>query len=218
MGRSAESGPTTAPSERHGSLVSWRPTIAWWRARASGSGKRRCVMHHTSKKPTRGFAVNHLPSSRRVTALPSGVSPTTCRACGRRPRPPRKLVKRSSACGVSRALGRCTATRSRLTSRDTGPGGGESRHRVMRPVARYAQWSTYPRLLARIETLRHDGMRVAQMAEHRKRAGFYPPTRRDHFNGGMIARLLRRRGRHGPRPRAMGAAGVLEPHEYWRSD
>ena len=97
-------------------------------------------------------------------------------------------------------------------------GGGESRHRVMRPVARYAQWSTYPRLLARIETLRHDGMRVAQIAEPRNRAGFYPPKRRDHFTGGMIARLLRRRGLHGPRPRAMGEAGVLEPHEYWLSD
>ena len=97
-------------------------------------------------------------------------------------------------------------------------GGGESRQRVMRPVARYAQWSTYPRLLARIETLRHDGMRVAQMAEQLKRAGCYPPTRRDQFNGGMSARVRSRRGRHGPRPRAMGAAGVLEPHEYWRSD
>ena len=97
-------------------------------------------------------------------------------------------------------------------------GGGESRQRGMRPVARYEQLSTYPRLLARIETLRHDGMSVEQIAAHLNRAGFYPPKRRDHFNGGMIARLLRRRGRHGPRPRAMGAAGVLEPHEYWLSD
>ena len=97
-------------------------------------------------------------------------------------------------------------------------GGGESHHRVMRPVARYEQWSTDPRRLARLDMLRHDGMSFEQIAEHRNRAGCYPPKRRDHFNGGRIARLLRRRGLHGPRPRAMGAAGVLEPHEYWLSD
>jgi Recombinase len=97
-------------------------------------------------------------------------------------------------------------------------GGVESQHRVSRPVARYEQWSTYPRLLARIDTLRHDGMNFEQIAGHLNGAGFYPPKRRDHFNGGTIARLLSRRGLHGPRPRAMGQAGVLEPHEYWLSD
>jgi hypothetical protein len=30
--------------------------------------------------------------------------------------------------------------------------------------------------------------------------------------------LLSRRGLHGPRPRTMVKAGVLEPHEYWLSD
>jgi hypothetical protein len=97
-------------------------------------------------------------------------------------------------------------------------GGVESQHRVSRPVARYEQLSTYPRLLARIDTLRHDGMNFEQIAGHLNGAGFYPPKRRDHFNGGTIARLLSRRGLHGPRPRAMGQAGVLEPHEYWLSD
>lgn len=97
-------------------------------------------------------------------------------------------------------------------------GGVESRHWVIRPVARYEQLSTYPRLLARIDTLRHDGMSFEQIAEHLNREGFYPPKRSDHFNGGMIARLLSRRGLYGPRPRAMGEAGVLEPYEYWLSD
>jgi DNA invertase Pin-like site-specific DNA recombinase len=97
-------------------------------------------------------------------------------------------------------------------------GGVESQHRVSRPVARYEQLSTYPRLLARIDTLRHDGMNFEQIAEHLNCAGFYPPKRSDHFNGGTIARLLSRRGLHGPRPRAMREAGVLEPHEYWLSD
>ena len=97
-------------------------------------------------------------------------------------------------------------------------GGGESHHRVMRPVARYEQLSTYPRLLARIDTLRHDGMSFEQIAEHLNREGVYPPKRSDQFNGGMMARLLSRRGLHGPRPRAMVEASVLEPHEYWLSD
>jgi len=96
--------------------------------------------------------------------------------------------------------------------------GVESHHRVMRPVARYEQLSTYPRLLARIDTLRHDGMSFEQIAEHLNREGVYPPKRSDQFNGGMMARLLSRRGRHGPRPRAMVEASVLEPHEYWLSD
>jgi len=97
-------------------------------------------------------------------------------------------------------------------------GGVESQHRVIRPVARYEQLSTYPRLLAQIETLRHDGRGFEQIAEHLNRAGFAPPKRADQFNGGMIARLLSHRGLHGPRPRAMVETGVLEPHEYWLSD
>ena len=97
-------------------------------------------------------------------------------------------------------------------------GGVESRHRIIRPVQRYDQLSTYPRLLARIEALRRDGLSFAQVAEHLNEEGFYPPKRTDRFNGGMIARLLSRQGLHGPRPRAMVASGALGPHEYWLSD
>ena len=97
-------------------------------------------------------------------------------------------------------------------------GGVQSQHRVIRPVARYEQLSTYPRLLARIDQLRQDSMSFAHIAAYLNREGFYPPKRTDQFNGGMIARLLSRRGLHGPRPRAMVKVGVLEPHEYWLSD
>lgn len=97
-------------------------------------------------------------------------------------------------------------------------GGIQSQHRITRPVARYEQLSTYPKLLARIEQLRHDGMSFAQIAEHLNGEGFYPPKRTDRFNGGMIARLLSQRGLHGPRPRAMVETGVLEADEYWLSD
>ena len=97
-------------------------------------------------------------------------------------------------------------------------GGGQSQPRVIRPVARYEQLSTYPKFLSRIDQLRHDGRSFEQIAEHLNREDFYPPKRTDQFNGGMIARLLSRQGLHGPRPRAMVKADVLEPHEYWLSD
>jgi hypothetical protein len=61
-------------------------------------------------------------------------------------------------------------------------------------------------------------MSFEQIAEHLNREACYPPKRTDQFNGGMIARLLSRRGLHGPRPRTMVQVGVLEPHEYWLSD
>ena len=61
-------------------------------------------------------------------------------------------------------------------------------------------------------------MSFAPIAEHLHREAFAPPNRTAQFNGGMMARLLSRRGLHGPRPRTMVKVGVLEPHEYWLSD
>jgi hypothetical protein len=50
------------------------------------------------------------------------------------------------------------------------------------------------------------------------REGFYPPKRTERFTGETVARLLSRRGLHGPRPRAMSATSVLQPQEYWLAD
>ena len=97
-------------------------------------------------------------------------------------------------------------------------GGVESRHRIIRPVQRYDQLSTYPRLMTRIETLRQDGLSFEQVAEYLNDEGFYPPKRTDRFSGEMLTRLLSRQGLHRPRPRAMAESGVLEAHEYWLSD
>jgi hypothetical protein len=74
-------------------------------------------------------------------------------------------------------------------------GGVKSRHRLIRPVQRYEQLSTYPRLMARIETLRHESLSFARIAERLTAEGFYPPKRTDRFTGEMIARLRRRSGR-----------------------
>lgn len=97
-------------------------------------------------------------------------------------------------------------------------GGVCSEHRVIRPVARYDQLSTYQILLDRIDTLRRSGLSCAPIAVHLKRDGFAPPQRTARFSGSMIARLLSHRGLHGPRPRTMMNTTVLQPHEDWVTD
>jgi hypothetical protein len=97
-------------------------------------------------------------------------------------------------------------------------GGVTSAHHVRRPVARYDQLSTATALVARIDGLRQAGHSFAQIAEHVNLEGFSPPKRTERFTGEMVARLLSRRGLHGPRPRAMADASVLRPYEYWLAD
>lgn len=97
-------------------------------------------------------------------------------------------------------------------------GGAHSTHRLRRPVARYEQLSNYPELLARIDSLRETGHGFTQIAAQLNRAGFSPPKRTERFTGETVARLLRRRGLHGARPRAMNDASVLRRHEYWLAD
>jgi Recombinase/Recombinase zinc beta ribbon domain len=97
-------------------------------------------------------------------------------------------------------------------------GGISSVHRLRRPVARYEQLSNHPELLARIDGLRRAGHSFATIAEHLNLEGFYPPKRTERFTGETVARLLSRRGLHGPRPRAMVDASVLRPEEYWLAD
>jgi hypothetical protein len=97
-------------------------------------------------------------------------------------------------------------------------GGATSSHRLRRPVARDAQLSSSPILVARIDDLRRSGHSFAQIAEHLNREGFYPPKRTERFTGETVARLLSRRGLHGPRPRAMVDRNVLRPYEYWLAD
>ncbi len=97
-------------------------------------------------------------------------------------------------------------------------GGARGEHRLIRPVLRYEQLSTYPRLLARIETLRGEGLSFEQIALRLNREGFYPPKRTERFRGEMIARLLRRRSLHWRRPRAMLDGSVLKRDEYWLND
>ena len=97
-------------------------------------------------------------------------------------------------------------------------GGVRSQHDLQRPVARYAQLSTCPMLIARIDTLRQEGDSFEQIAQHLNHESFSPPKRTARFTGSMVARLLSAHGLHGPRPRAMRDGIVLHPHEYWLPD
>jgi len=97
-------------------------------------------------------------------------------------------------------------------------GGCKSEHSLIRPVGRYAQLSTYPALLSRIDTLREAGLSFAQITVELNRDGFSPPKRTQRFTGGMVVRLLSHRGLQGARPRSMGESSVLQVHEYWLTD
>jgi DNA invertase Pin-like site-specific DNA recombinase/DNA-binding transcriptional MerR regulator len=97
-------------------------------------------------------------------------------------------------------------------------GGFQSDHELVRPVQRYQQMADYERLLNRIDELREAGRTLAEVAEKLNREGFHPPKRSATFTSGILAGLLTKRGRTGPRPRAVGEPGVLGEHEWLLTD
>jgi DNA invertase Pin-like site-specific DNA recombinase len=97
-------------------------------------------------------------------------------------------------------------------------GGFHSNHEMARAVQRYDQMADYPRLCARIQELRAQGVSMASVAEHLNQEGFRPPKRAKQFSASMIAGFLAKGGRSGPRPRALAAAGLLGQDEWLLSD
>jgi DNA invertase Pin-like site-specific DNA recombinase len=95
-------------------------------------------------------------------------------------------------------------------------GGMCSRHDLVRSVRRYDQLADYDRLFNRIDELRHAGRTLAEVAERLNAEGFRPPKRAALFTSGMVARLLAKKRRRGPRPHADGQE--LGPHEWRLSD
>jgi hypothetical protein len=73
-------------------------------------------------------------------------------------------------------------------------GGHRSTHRLVRPVARLDQLSTYQQLIDRAAELRRAGHGTAAIAERLNDEGWRPPKRRETFNAPMVYRLLRRAG------------------------
>ena len=97
-------------------------------------------------------------------------------------------------------------------------GGLESRHALVRPVQRYRQMADYGRLVDRIDELRRAGRTLAGVAEQLNREGFHPPKRSARFTSAILAGLLAKRGRSGPRPRVVAEPGVLGEHEWLLTD
>jgi DNA invertase Pin-like site-specific DNA recombinase len=97
-------------------------------------------------------------------------------------------------------------------------GGFSSRHELVRPVQRYQQMADYGMLMKRIDELRKAGQTLAEVAEQLQREGFHPPKRSATFTSGILAGLLAKLGRSGPRPRVVAEPGLLGEHEWLLTD
>jgi hypothetical protein len=97
-------------------------------------------------------------------------------------------------------------------------GGYASRHELVRPVQRYQQMADYDKLLNRIDELRKAGRTLAEVAEQLNGEGFRPPKRSPTFTQGILASLLGKRSRSGPRPRLVAEPGMLGKHEWLLRD
>jgi DNA invertase Pin-like site-specific DNA recombinase len=97
-------------------------------------------------------------------------------------------------------------------------GGACSRHQLVRPVRCYEQMADYRHLLSRIDELRKGGLTLAEVAARLNEEAFRPPKRSATFNSGIVARLLAKRGRSGPRPQALAHGQLLGAHEWLLSD
>jgi hypothetical protein len=97
-------------------------------------------------------------------------------------------------------------------------GGFVSRHEVRRPVRRVEQLRDYPALMGRVAELHRAGRTSGEIAEALNREGFRPPKRRETYNAAMVRQLLSRRGRSGPRPRAVTDDDPRGDGEWWLSD
>jgi hypothetical protein len=97
-------------------------------------------------------------------------------------------------------------------------GGFSSGHELVRPVQRYQQMADYGRLMNRIDELREAGQTQAEVAKQLNREGFHPPKRSRTFTNAILAALLAKRGRSGPRPRVVAEPGILGEHEWLLTD
>lgn len=97
-------------------------------------------------------------------------------------------------------------------------GGFSSSHEVVRPVQRYQQMADYGKLLNRISELSDAGQTLAEMAERLNREGFHPPKCSATFTSNILAQLLAKCGRRGPRPRVVMEPGIMGEHEWLLTD
>jgi len=91
-------------------------------------------------------------------------------------------------------------------------GGLVESHVLSRPVRRYDLRADYPRLVASLRAWCDEGLSTAGIAERLNEEGFRPPKRADHFNRGMVQRLLCRLGLAHRQPH--GSPSDLGQDEY----
>lgn len=71
-------------------------------------------------------------------------------------------------------------------------GGPTTSHALVRSVSRYETLSDYPRLLARIGQLRHDGLTIAGVAKQLNKEGYRTPSSRKGYTSTSVRKLLSR--------------------------
>jgi len=81
-------------------------------------------------------------------------------------------------------------------------GGLTTSHALVRSVSRYESLSDYPRLLARIGQLRHDGLTIAQVAKQLNKEGYRTPRSRKGFTSTSVRKLLSRQRQKAERQEA----------------
>ncbi len=97
-------------------------------------------------------------------------------------------------------------------------GGAASRHELARAVQSYEQMAGYAALWQRILAWSDQGVSRAEIANRLNAEGCRPPKRATRFNASMIANLLAKHGRSGPRPAALSTRGLLKKHEWLLTD
>jgi DNA invertase Pin-like site-specific DNA recombinase len=97
-------------------------------------------------------------------------------------------------------------------------GGFNSGHELVRPVQRYQQMANYGMLMNRIDELRKAGQTLAEAAKQLNGEGFHPPKRSATFTSAILAGLLAKCCRSGPRPRVVAEPGLLGEHEWLLTD
>jgi len=71
-------------------------------------------------------------------------------------------------------------------------GGLKTHQAFVRAVSHYKSLSDYPRLLARIDQLRHDGLTIAQVAKQLTKDGYQTPRSRKGYTSTSVRKLLSR--------------------------
>lgn len=94
-------------------------------------------------------------------------------------------------------------------------GGYQSQHRIIRPVARWEQFSQYEQLKTRLRQLLSQRLTSRQMAQQLNTEGWKPPKRREHFGAHGVRNLLVRMGLASVHRSPAYCQPKLKKNEWW---